>query len=339
VSFYQHKAKGMPVLSILVVFLGLVSCQAFVGKMASWQLHRTSLAAAAPRTIAERHFDALLFDCDGVIAETERDAHRVTFNEAFKAKGIKGVEWGVEEYGELLKIGGGKERMTHYFDKNNNWPSFVPEADRKAFIQELHLIKTAKFQSAVESGIVPLRPGVQRLVDDAFANGITVAVCSTSNVDAVTTIVKTLLGPERLAKMQIFAGDMVKKKKPSPDIYLLASETLKIPPSKCWVVEDSEIGLKAAKSAGMSCCVTKSIYTKMEDFHGADLCIENLDAGTADGAITCVYLNFYKKSESAKEKSTPAAKNENANMFASDKQNLGVMAKKLLDGKGFPGMM
>lgn len=103
------------------------------------------------------NFDALLFDCDGVIAETERDAHRVTFNEAFAEKGIATV-WDVELYGELLKIGGGKERMTAHFNKVG-WPSSIPEADRVKVIQELHLSKTAKFQAAVESGIVPLRPG------------------------------------------------------------------------------------------------------------------------------------------------------------------------------------
>jgi beta-phosphoglucomutase-like phosphatase (HAD superfamily) len=106
------------------------------------------------------NFDALFFDCDGVIAETERDAHRVTFNSAFKEKGLT-TEWDVELYGELLKIGGGKERMTAHFNKVG-WPSSVPEADRSKFVQELHLSKTAKFQAAVESGIVPLRPGGKR---------------------------------------------------------------------------------------------------------------------------------------------------------------------------------
>ena len=103
------------------------------------------------------NFDALLFDCDGVIAETERDAHRVTFNSAFAEKGISTV-WDVELYGELLKIGGGKERMTAHFNKVG-WPSSVQESDRVKFVQDLHLSKTAKFQQAVESGIVPLRPG------------------------------------------------------------------------------------------------------------------------------------------------------------------------------------
>ena len=102
-------------------------------------------------------FDALLFDCDGVIAETERDVHRISFNEAFKTKGL-GDEWSVEKYGELLRVGGGKERMTAYFDEVG-WPSTVPETERKAFVQELHLLKTDNFNKVVESGKCQLRPG------------------------------------------------------------------------------------------------------------------------------------------------------------------------------------
>lgn len=101
------------------------------------------------------HFDALLFDCDGVIAETERDCHRITFNQAFKWKGLTN-EWGVEKYGQLLKIGGGKERMTAYFNEVG-WPASV--VDKGAFVQDLHVYKTAQFKSLVESGVLPLRPG------------------------------------------------------------------------------------------------------------------------------------------------------------------------------------
>lgn len=178
----------------------------------------TMMASNNPRC---PHFDALLFDCDGVIAETERDAHRVTFNMAFKEKNVA-TEWDEELYGELLKIGGGKERMTAHFN-TIGWPTFVPEADRVAFIQELHLSKTAKFQSLVKSGAVPLRPGVMRLIDDALKNNVKVAVCSTSNEAAVATIVRKLLG-DRIEKIQIFAGDVVKNKKPAPDVYLLAAQ-------------------------------------------------------------------------------------------------------------------
>eukprot|EP00596_Hydrurales_sp_CCMP1899_P000966 CAMPEP_0119034588 /NCGR_PEP_ID=MMETSP1177-20130426/1578_1 /TAXON_ID=2985 /ORGANISM="Ochromonas sp, Strain CCMP1899" /LENGTH=295 /DNA_ID=CAMNT_0006992113 /DNA_START=141 /DNA_END=1028 /DNA_ORIENTATION=- len=277
------------------------------------------------------NFDALLFDCDGVIAETEKDAHRVTFNSAFKEKGLT-TEWDVEQYGELLKIGGGKERMTAYFDKNG-WPSTVFEAERINFVQELHLSKTAKFQAVVESGILPLRAGVMRLIDDAFKNDIPVAVCSTSNVVAVTTIVRKLLG-DRIDKIQIFAGDVVANKKPSPDVYLLAAKTLKVEPSRCWVIEDSSIGLKAAKSAEMRCLVTKSIYTRDEDFTGADICIEDLERGL-DGPVTINYLN-YKAGATAYK----AAKLvDNADVFGGGDNNMAKLMGKIAKGDmGIKGM-
>ena len=58
------------------------------------------------------------------------------------------------------------------------------------------------------------------------------AVCSTSNERAVSTIVRVLLGPEVESKMRVFAGDVVEKKKPSPDIYNLAASELKVDPSR-----------------------------------------------------------------------------------------------------------
>ena len=275
------------------------------------------------------NFDAILFDCDGVIAETERDVHRVGFNDAFKSKGLKDV-WDVDLYGKLLKIGGGKERMTKYFN-DVGWPlSLSNDDDKKKFIQDLHLYKTECFQVAVENGAAPLRPGVQRLIDDALKNGLKVAVCSTSNEAAVTTIVRTLLGPDRLKQMQIFAGDVVQKKKPSPDIYLLAAKTLSLDPNRCWVIEDSEIGLKAAKSAGMKCVVTKSVYTKEENFDNADVCINDLDHGL-DGPITLNYLNY-----KASDKAYKAIKSvDNAEMFGAS-PDMKKMFSKIADGKGMP---
>ncbi len=110
----------------------------------------------------QKGFEGLLFDCDGVIAETERDVHRVTFNQAFEANNINAY-WDNELYGELLKIGGGKERMTHYFNIIG-WPEHIPEADRASVIKELHKIKTEKFQSTVLSGVVHARPGGEQMI-------------------------------------------------------------------------------------------------------------------------------------------------------------------------------
>lgn len=174
---------------------------------------------------------------------------------------------------------------------------------------------------------------VLRLIDDAFKNDIPVAVCSTSNVVAVTTIVRKLLG-DRINKIQIFAGDVVANKKPSPDVYLLAASTLKVEPSRCWVIEDSSIGLKAAKSANMRCLVTKSIYTRDEDFTGADLCIEDLERGL-DGPITINYLNYKAGANAYK-----AAKVvDNADVFGGGDNNMAKLMGKIAKGDmGMKGM-
>jgi len=220
---------------------------------------------------------ALLFDCDGVLADTERDGHRVAFNQAFSAKGLD-VVWDVALYDELLRIAGGKERMRLHFDQRG-WPAGV--TDKAALIQELHHLKTDLFMKIVESGKMPLRPGVKRLADEAIGAGVQLAVCSTSNQRAVTAIVETLLGAERRAKFAIFAGDIVARKKPAPDIYNLARERMALQATDCVVVEDSRNGLLAAKEAGMRCLITKSSYTQHEDFSEADLVVDEL--GDAPG--------------------------------------------------------
>jgi HAD superfamily hydrolase (TIGR01509 family) len=216
---------------------------------------------------------AIIFDCDGVLADTERDGHRVAFNKAFAKKDLP-IEWSVELYGELLEVAGGKERMIHYFD-NYGWPSEV--ADKDALIKELHTLKTDYFMEIIESGQLPLRPGIARFVDEAIAANMALAICSTSHERAVNMVAEVLLGPERKAHFSaILAGDVVSKKKPDPEIYNLASKRLSLEPSECVVVEDTRIGLLAAKTAGMHCVVTTNSYTKDEDFTEADLVVSEL---------------------------------------------------------------
>ena len=152
---------------------------------------------------------ALLFDCDGVLADTERDGHRVGFNQAFGENDM-GYEWGVDEYGRLCEVGGGKERMTAYMNANDKWPeahkSPTTEALEKGLpvdegrlelVKGLHKRKTVIFQELIGAGTVPLRPGILRIVDEAIAADVPLAVCSTSNEAAVRTLVQTLMGEER----------------------------------------------------------------------------------------------------------------------------------------------
>ena len=209
---------------------------------------------------------ALIFDCDGVLVDTERDGHRVAFNDAFAKAGFD-FSWDVDLYGELLRVAGGKERMRHYFD-SQGWPDAAGD-DRNAFLAELHRSKTAIFADLIATGQLPLRAGVLRLVDEAIAAGVRLGVCTTSNPKSIDAVLD-LMGPERKAKFEfVLAGDIVSKKKPDPEIYDLARSRLNLPTSVCIVVEDSRNGLLAAIGAGFPCFITTSTYTVDEDFTGA----------------------------------------------------------------------
>ncbi|GAB5370296.1 hypothetical protein AAMO2058_001480300 [Amorphochlora amoebiformis] len=234
-------------------------------------------------SVKARMPEALLFDCDGVLVDTEKDGHRVAFNRAFAELGL-GFEWSVEKYGQLLEVGGGKERMTAYFNEVG-WPEGWPEdaESRAAKVKDIHLLKTDIFSFMIASGELKLRSGVERLVGEALAKGIKVACCSTSNEKSVSAVVN-LMAPEKSREFRIFAGDIVPKKKPDPAVYLLASERLGISPSDCAVIEDSHIGKCAGKAAGMTVLVTKSGYTANEDFSGADAIVEEL--GEGPGSVT-----------------------------------------------------
>ena len=211
---------------------------------------------------------ALIFDCDGVLVDTERDGHRVGFNRAFAQMGID-AEWDVALYGKLLLVAGGKERMRAYFDEYG-WPEGADSAEaRDALIVALHKLKTEITSGLVAEGGLPLRPGIARIVDEAIAAGVKLGVCTTSNPKFIDAVLD-LFGPERKARFDfVHAGDVVAKKKPAPDIYLLALETLGLPPHECMVIEDSRNGLLAARGAGLPTLVTTSTYTVDEDFTGA----------------------------------------------------------------------
>ena len=216
---------------------------------------------------------AVIFDQDGVIADTERDGHRVAFNRVFEEEGL-GVSWSVEHYGELLKIAGGKERMRPIVFSDDFHKDV---GDKDEYLKRLHQRKTEIFMEIVSQGQIALRSGIRRLVQEAHRDGLKLAVCSTSNERAVHTLLRTLLGEKAYGWFDvILAGDVVKHKKPSPEIYHLAAEKLDLRPDQCIVIEDSRNGLLAAKGAGMRCVITQNAYTAGEDFTEADLVVDCL---------------------------------------------------------------
>ncbi len=220
---------------------------------------------------------ALIFDCDGVLADTERDGHRPAFNQTFAEAGLD-VQWSVEEYGEKLKIGGGKERMasllTDDFVRANGLPT-DPEG-QKELLAGWHRRKTDLYKEAVRAGRLPGRPGIARIVKEAIAADWTLAVASTSAEESVRAVLEHAVGAEDASQFAVFAGDVVPAKKPDPAIYLLALEELGVAPDDAIVVEDSRNGLLAAVGAGLRCVVTVSSYTEQEDMSEAALVVSSL---------------------------------------------------------------
>ena len=234
---------------------------------------------------------ALVFDCDGVLADTERYGHLPAFNQTFREFGIP-VQWSEEEYGRKLLIGGGKERMaselTPEFVRANGLPD-DPEA-LAAEVAKWHKRKTQLYTEMVAAGKLPPRPGIRRVISAAQDAGWKLAVASTSAEASVHAILEYAVGRERADRFDVFlAGDVVPRKKPAPDIYLLALERLGVDPAQVLVVEDSRNGLEAAHAAGLRCLVTVNGYTEKEDFSEAILVVSSL--GDPDGEQTTVIAN------------------------------------------------
>lgn len=212
---------------------------------------------------------ALIFDVDGTLADTERDGHRVAFNRAFRDFGLDWY-WDVVEYGALLKVAGGKERICHYARH------FLPDGgppDLDRIARDLHAVKTEHYCALVEGGRIRLRPGVARLLREAHAAGVRLAIATTTTSANVESLLRSTLGVEAAGWFDyIAAGDIVARKKPAPDIYLHVLERLGLSPEACIAFEDSGIGLAASRAAGIPTVVTPTIYTGNDDFAAA-LCV------------------------------------------------------------------
>ncbi len=217
--------------------------------------------------------EALIFDVDGTLSDTERDGHRVAFNRAFADAGLD-WHWTPELYGDLLSVTGGKERLTYYLDRYR--PDFQPAGQRADFVAKLHALKTKHYLEILAERGIPLRPGVERLLTEARAAGLRLAIATTTTPANVTALLESVL-PGKVSWFEVIgAGDVVPAKKPAPDIYAYVLNELRLRPEQCLAFEDSELGLRSSLAAGVKTIVTVNGFTAEQDFTGAALVIDNL---------------------------------------------------------------
>lgn len=226
--------------------------------------------------------EALIFDVDGTLADTERDGHRVAFNRAFADEGLD-WHWDEALYGDLLAVTGGKERIAHYVQRFH--PEWSPP-DATRIIARMHKRKTAYFEELVAAGAVPLRPGVVRLIREAKAAGLRLAIATTTSKANVVALIEHMLPPDLRSAFEILGtAEEAPIKKPAPDVYDYVLAAMNLSAANALAIEDSRNGLVAATAAGLRTLVTVSDYAIGQDFTGALAILDSLGEPSARARI------------------------------------------------------
>ncbi|MCA8883240.1 MAG: HAD-IA family hydrolase [Rhodobacteraceae bacterium] len=220
---------------------------------------------------------ALIFDVDGTLAETE-ELHRQSFNDTFAAHGLD-WQWDEALYGDLLQTAGSRARLAVWMRDH------LGRAPDPGLIAALYRTKTARYGRLLAGGGVQLRPGIADLIDDAARAGLTLAVATSAGRVNVVALCDAVFGRPAFQVFDVIAaGDEVAANKPAPDVYRLALKRLGLPPADCVALEDSHIGVRAARAAGLAVLACPSHYTRHEDLSDATQCVNTYTeiGGAAD---------------------------------------------------------
>lgn len=210
---------------------------------------------------------AILWDVDGTLAETERDGHRTAFNRAFQTLNLP-WRWDEARYGELLAVTGGRERLLADMATRSDAPA--TSSEREALARELHALKNRYYAELVEAAQLPLRPGVAGLMREALERGLRMAITTTTSRSNVDALMKVHMGPDwKSSFAAVVCGEDVKAKKPDPEVYLIALAQLGLQPLETVAIEDSPGGVAAARAAEVPVIVARSAYFANATLEGA----------------------------------------------------------------------
>ena len=213
---------------------------------------------------------AVFWDVDGTIADTELCGHRVAFNLAFKDFDLN-WNWNENQYLELLNISGGLNRIMHYRNEINSEVS----DSRCSNIQDR---KRHHYKKIVQSGKIKVREGVLRLINELSTFDIEQFIVTTSGRDSLEPFLKTSLKSHLNYFSEIITYEDVSKHKPFPDAYQLALQLSQKSEVECLAIEDSMIGVEAAKAANLNCLMT--LPTWKDSIHNiskkANACVNSL---------------------------------------------------------------
>jgi HAD superfamily hydrolase (TIGR01509 family) len=210
---------------------------------------------------------AVLWDVDGTLAETERDGHRVAFNQAFTDLQVP-WQWDDETYGRLLAVSGGRERLLHDMQVRSEAPALPQQ--REELAAELHRLKNRYYAARVKQGAVTLRRGVRELIEDCLREGVLMAITTTTSRSNLKALMQVHLGPTWQQHFAVVVcGEDVRQKKPHPEVYRRALEALQLSAVQVVAIEDSPGGAASAVAAHVPVVVTRSAYFGKATIEGA----------------------------------------------------------------------
>lgn len=242
-------------------------------------------------TAVDRTLRALIFDVDGTLADTE-EVHRRAFNAAFEAHALE-WEWDQALYAELLMVTGGKERLRYYIDHLDASPE--ARASLASRVPFIHRTKTNIFADFIRDGNISPCPGVRRLIGEARTAGMTIAIASTTSAPNVDALLQACFGAESSDWFAaICTGDIVDRKKPAPDIYLWALESIDVQARNAIAIEDSQAGVLAAKAAGLFTIAVPTKWTCQQDLSKADEVSPSLAAFTLQ-RLAALHANYARE--------------------------------------------